>query len=547
MTKMWLVFLGGGVCGAAMALGLAQLFFRSSDGQRASNEAAEGGVRSANGAGREPLETRVTRGEEKAAPEPGLESRVARLQAWADGRGGEPDTSSLYEMLGEWAEGDPYAALAWVKSAKRLPQRLHMLAVPLTELARRSPAEAAGWLRQNVDAHDRASVLEGAFQRLSMDDARQALELATMFPDEEQPYDLGGALGTLVVDAPQEALAFFNRLTGARRESSAQWMLASWARADAAAAWAWAEGQRDVMETPQVRWAFLEECAQTRPDLCVDFFRKFPTVGRGGDDSHAVSGLLRRSPEHGVAALTLVPEATAQSALTMWAQENFERSPERALALLETWMPAETRGGVIRGGFESWLDSDQRAAMEWLGTVTRPELQAVLQAGVVAWQARRDPEAALAVLNGPQAVSPEFKDVAEQALLGWVQRDVTAAAGWVVANPDRVSSQQASEVAAMLLNHDEATGAEWLARLPAGAVRDAAVEVAAIHWAGQNELELAGQVAASIRDPEARTRAAFGVYNTLKYADGAAAEKWLETQGVSEETKQSWRAITSGR
>jgi hypothetical protein len=185
--------------------------------------------------------------------------------------------------------------------------------------------------------------------------------------------------------------------------------------------------------------------------------------------------------------------------------------------------------------------------MEWLGTVTRPELQAVLQAGVVAWQARRDPEAALAVLNGPQAVSPEFKDVAEQALLGWVQRDVTAAAGWVVANPDRVSSQQASEVAAMLLNHDEAAGAEWLARLPAGAVRDAAVEVAAIHWAGQNELELAGQVAASIRDPEARTRAAFGVYNTLKYADGAAAEKWLETQGVSEETKQSWRAITSGR
>ena len=546
MTKMWLVFLGGGVCGAAMALGLAQLFFRAGDGQ-AANVAAESGTNRASAAEIGRSEAPATRRVENAALKPELGDRVARLQAWAEGRGEEPDTGGLYETLGDWAERDPYAALAWVKSAKRLPQRLQLLGVPLAALARKSATEAAGWLRQNVDAHDRASVLEGAFQRLSMDDARAGLELVMAFPEQDQPHDLGGALGALIVDAPQDALAFFNRLTGARRKSSAQWMLASWARGDAAAAWAWAEGQRDVMDVPQVRWAFLEECAQSRPDLCVDLFRKFPAVADGGDDSHAVSGLLRRSPEHGVAALTLVPEATAQSALTMWAQENFERSPERALALLETWMPAETRGGVIRGGFESWLDSDQRAAMEWLGTVTRPELQAVLQAGVVAWQARRDPEAALAVLNGPQAVSPEFKDVAEQALLGWVQRDVTAAAGWVVANPDRVSSQQASEVAAMLLNHDETTGAEWLARLPAGAVRDAAVEVAAIHWAGQNELELAGQVAASIRDPEARTRAAFGVYNTLKYADGAAAEKWLETQGVSEETKQSWRAITSGR
>ena len=544
---MWLVFLGGGVCGAGIALGLAHFLFRGEDRWLNPAKGGKSGVPRANATEGEPLETRATRDADNTASEPELESRVARLRAWAEGRGGEPDTSNLYETLGEWARRDPYTALEWVKSAKRLPQRLHMLAVPLAELARKNPAEAAGWMRQNVDPHDRASVLEGAFQRLSMDDARQALELATAFPDEEQPYDLGGALGTLVVDSPQDALAFFNRLTGARRESSAQWMLASWARADAAAAWAWAEGQRDVMETPQVRWAFLEECAQTRPDLCVDFFRTFPMVARGGDDSHAISGLLRRSPEHGVAALALVPEATAQSALTMWAQENFERSPERAMELLETWIPAETRGGVIRGGFESWLESDQRAAMEWLGTVTRPELQAVLQAGVVAWQTRRDPESALAVLNGPQVASPEFKDVVEQALMVWAQRDVTAAAGWVAANTDRVSSQQASEMAGMLLNHDEAAGADWLARLPAGEPRDAAVETAAVYWAGQNELELAGQVAASIRDPEKRMRAAFGVYNALKYTDDAAAERWLETQGVSEETKRSWRAITRGR
>jgi len=302
-----------------------------------------------------------------------------------------------------------------------------------------------------------------------------------------------------------------------------------------------------VIAEPQVRWALMEECAQTRPDLCLEFLKKFPNSDEY-NDGRAISVMLEKSPEHGLAALSLVSAAMAESALTMWAQESFEKSPERAVELVGKWISEGERAGIIRSGFEAWLESDQRAAMEWLGSVTDPKLQVTLQAGVISWQAQRDPASALAVLNGPQAASPELKDVVHDALMQWTHRDVTAAANWAVANPDLVTAEQASEMAGKFLEEDEEGAADWLSKLPAGETRDAAVERAASYWAGQNEPELAVQVAGSIRDPEKRTRTFFSVYNALIYVDKAAAEKLLASANeISEETKQSWRAITSGR
>ncbi len=311
---------------------------------------------------------------------------------------------------------------------------------------------------------------------------------------------------------------------------------------------AWVDGNRDLIAAHPVRWALLDECTRTRPDLCVEFLKKFPNTSDAYGDSGVISGMLQQSPDHGVAALALVSPETAEAALSQWASECFEKSPERAIELARNWVPEKMQSTLIRGGFQAWLDSDHRAAMEWLSTVKQPELQVTLQAGVIAWQAQRDPESALAVLKGPQAASPEFKDVAAQALSGWTQRDVAGAAGWVAANPGLVTAEQASEVASIFLNQDEAAGADWLAKLPAGAARDAAVETAAMHWAGQSEPELATQVAGTIGDPQKRTRAFFSVYGMLRSADGAAAERWLAgAQDLSEETKQSWRALAGER
>jgi hypothetical protein len=216
--------------------------------------------------------------------------------------------------------------------------------------------------------------------------------------------------------------------------------------------------------------------------------------------------------------------------------------------LVGKWVEAKDRGGMIRAGFETWLESDQQGAMAWLASVTDADLRVSLQAGVIAWQARYDPETALRVAAGTSATSPELRDVMSESLVNWMQRDVAGAANWLRENPGLITPELAPEMASQLLRTDETAGADWLASLPAGATRDAAVETAAQYWAGEKEAELATQAAGTIRDPEKRTRAFFGVYSTLRFADAEAAERWLAgAKDISEETKVNWRAIASGR
>ncbi|MGC4071310.1 MAG: hypothetical protein QM760_02070 [Nibricoccus sp.] len=477
-----------------------------------------------------------------------LETRIGELRAWTEGKGKEPDNDELYATIVDWAEHDPEGALAWAQGARRLPQRLNLQALALTSLARKNLAGAQEWIRRNLDHHDRVFMLEQTFQGLAFESPRVALELIGAFPENEQPQNLGAALGALAGESPQEALVIFNRLSGENRENAAGWMLEAWAKKDAAAAMAWVEGKPDMIASPAARMAVLFECAQSRPDLALAFLKKFPETEDNYSNSHAIGLLLEHSPEHGVEALSLVSPATARSALTMWARESFEKSPERAVMLLKKWVSEETQRGVIREGFTAWLESDRRAAMEWLGTVTEPEMQTTLQAGLIGWEAQRDPVAALSVMSSSGVASPEMRDVVTQAFSSWAERDVAAAAGWVVANPALVTAEQASELTNRFLTKDEEGGADWLAKLPAGSTRDAAVEAAAIYWAERFEPELATQAAGTIRDPEKRTRALFSVYRAMRSSDAASAESWLVgAKDLSEETKQSWRAITSGR
>ncbi len=547
--KSWLVFASGGLVGAAVALGVVKIFFPAGtvvESQRADGP-GRGGVE-VTGAGNG---GQVKSNPEKKAEmdERELDERIGGLRAWSEGRGERPDWMDLRETLETWAERDPHGALAWAQTAKRLPQRTRVLSVALAVLAGRNPAEAAQWMRQNTGEHERIEMMVAVFQSIDGTAPKAALELALAFPEKDQPYDMGGALAELMKTSPQESVMYFNRLPASRQASSAHAMISAWARIDAAAVLQWAEGQAGAMGSDDWKGQLMVECAQKRPDLCLDFMKRHEIPESSWEGTRAVSLMLEHSPEHGMQALALLREGAAAVALGMWARDSFEESPERAVELVKKWVPEADRATVLRDGFEAWLDSDRRAAMDWLGAVADPQLRTTLQTGVISWQAQRDPAAALAVLTGPQAASPELKDVVERALSQWVHMDAEAAANWVVANPERVMAHQAAELAGMFLHRNEEAAADWLAKLPAGDTRDAAVEAAALYWADGDEQELASQVAGSIRDPEKRARTIFEVYKMLRERDAGEvpAEKWLAAAGVSEETKRSWRTLTGGR
>jgi hypothetical protein len=527
------------VCGAVVALGVSALVFKpapESPGAWKPAVNASGGP-----AG-------ITGGHaEKESGQASMEDQIATLKRWLERGGAEVLQGEMYDSLGEWSERDPRAALAWVNGAKRFPQRLHALAIPLAKLATENPAETGAWIRQNVGPQDWARVAELVFGRIAQDNPREALTLAFSFPAKDLPNSVGGALGALITEAPQEALGYFARLSGEKRIGSAGEMMAAWARKDPAAALAWGQGQPELLAVGSVRSAFFFEMIRTRPDMCVEFIRQFPSPDQASDDSYMLSELIGASPEHGLSALTLVDKKTAQEALTSWTARHFETAPERAVDLVRRWVPEEKRSTVFREGFVAWLNSDERSAQSWLATVAEPELRTALQAGLLNWQIERDPQAALALLKSPQATTPEMQEVVSRAVGIWTERDVTTVAGWLQANPGLASPEQAIHVVRTYLEQNEVEASTWLTKLPPGETRDAAVGTAAVYWADQNEPSLATEVALSIQNSEMRTQALYNVYRMFRYTDSAAAENWLASQEMSPDIKQSWQALAKER
>ena len=153
----------------------------------------------------------------------------------------------------------------------------------------------------------------------------------------------------------------------------------------------------------------------------------------------------------------------------------------------------------------------------------------------------------MALLKNPQAMTPEMQDVVSRAVGIWAEKDVTAVAGWLEANPGLASPEQAMQVVRTYLSQNEVEASTWLTKLPPGATRDAAVSTAAMYWADQNEPSLATEVALSIQDSEKRAQALFGVYRMMRYTDTAAADNWLASQEMSPDIKQSWQALAKER
>ncbi|HNW42307.1 MAG TPA: hypothetical protein PKN08_10440, partial [Opitutaceae bacterium] len=100
-----------------------------------------------------------------------------------------------------------------------------------------------------------------------------------------------------------------------------------------------------------------------------------------------------------------------------------------------------------------------------------------------------------------------------------------------------------SMVMTSYLERDAEAAASWVASLPAGAIKDDALQTAAAHWASENELAFANANLAAISNPQRRTLAQFSVFRQLQVTNAAAAEEWAHTQGISPETLASWQAL----
>ena len=85
----------------------------------------------------------------------------------------------------------------------------------------------------------------------------------------------------------------------------------------------------------------------------------------------------------------------------------------------------------------------------------------------------------------------------------WAAADPTAAANYVLANPDRISPKIMGTVVEVVVRDHPAAGVDWIQNLPDGPYFDAAARVAVVHIADAAP-KTAGELAALITDPAIR-------------------------------------------
>ncbi len=144
--------------------------------------------------------------------------------------------------------------------------------------------------------------------------------------------------------------------------------------------------------------------------------------------------------------------------------------------------------------------------------------------------------------DGHKEMPGEFAEEAREAFGVWTMNDAPAAAEWVLRNVKLVSTAEVGSLAKTLLRDDEAAALTWLAKRPAGALRESAVGEVATVWIERSEFVLADQIVASVSDAERRKRMIFKIYRGTKSGPRSAqAEQWLEAQAINAETKALWR------
>jgi hypothetical protein len=422
------------------------------------------------------------------------------------------------------------------------------MGVVLAVLAREQPEEVANWVRENLPKPEWGELAMTMFVEMGEGAPEQWLEFALSFPGREGGEvrrGFGRMLANLVKKSPTAAVSFYERLGDDDGGEAAERMLSAWAERDEAGAIAWARQRSEVRAMPGVWVQFLEDCAASRPDLVLDVLRDAQDRDRELNDFGAAAvarRLLDVARLQGEQALALISAKAAQSAVRDWAERGLESDPEGTLALLNRWVPQDAQAEAIRDGFKNWLRSDQQGAHAWATAVTDPHLRTLLQAGEFSWRAKFDPEGALRGLEGRAELPAEISDAAQNAFVDWSFSDAPAAAEWTLRNPQLVSAHQIGVLVESWMSMDEVAAVTWLAKLPGGPLREAALQTATSSWVKRNQFDLAAQVIASISDRERRQKMIFHVYRELSRGPNSQmVERWLDTQEVDEGTKASWR------
>ena len=413
---------------------------------------------------------------------PGMDARRFRVDAVAELAGADPDRAlelalamseqvrgdAVRAVANVWGENDPYSALAQAESIVDADLKLAFVDRTLRQLARTDLMGAVAFVNGRYTASDRE------YPRLMQAIGQESLQLDPMAA-LDVARQIGGRFGMNIErqaverwarENPLAAFAYAQGLPpSGQRQSLRETVALAYGARDPDAALAWARSlqptSRDVMS------AVLAGIARADPMRAIDHME---AEGPSGDPYlggafRLVVGALQntatpRVPPAAIADRLLAIDGgqrdnIASMFLDYWANQdidaaldwllvNIERVPDRAYSQLAqrlaesdpsealrraNRLPPERRDEWIRGAVVSMARRDPAGAVQWVAEFRGQSVYDTTATAVIQAAAYANPEQALTLFD---SLSQQGRiDAAESVGAAWVQQDIHAARDWI--------------------------------------------------------------------------------------------------------------------
>jgi len=371
-------------------------------------------------------------------------------------------------------------------------------------------------LISNQTGEQRRYLLGSIGQSLVEHDPDHALEWFSSLEDpKELSSALGGARGTLHHVNPEQFAALLEQLPDDEREDIGGDFIGQWAAEDPESARTWVQG----VEDPEQREVYIESMVGNLtwddPALAIDIITRAQAedVDLENPTQYAFSTLARRDLEaaRGLIDTLEVGDTRDQATRAIvgaWA----EQDPRAAAAFVDAQgFEGVERRDMLRQIADQWAERDPDEVLDWAGGLPIGERASISNEAIRELVNDDQLDRARSVLEGligdPEAVRGDRLSGAINSVVGKVaSEDPEAGIALINQLPTEDSQRHAIGVLAGNWADDDLEGAStWVANLPAGVVRDAAVErVVREHLDESENFERGFDLASSLGNAEQR-------------------------------------------
>jgi hypothetical protein len=392
---------------------------------------------------------------------------------------GDYRQQAIEALSHHWAATNAPAVLAWAQALPSVTERVAVMNLAVTNLARKDPQGAIQFAGQHPELSGEA--LDGIAAACAKSDLSAATNWVASLPDgEKKDAALLGLANATAGPAPQLATTFCAQLTTTQPPPEQVQIIAhSLASENVSNAVAWARSLKDDATRQTALSALSESWAQHDPQ---------------GMATYALG----------------LPAGDAQTQyLTASCRQLATRDLPGTVELLKSLSDAELRRGILEQAVRGCDLPHMNAAAKY----------------IAAMPAGDDQKAALKGL-----------------LAGWAPADPESAVNWLRSFPEtNAQTELVQSVIKSWSQPEPAAVAQWLAKLPAGTAGDETIS-AFLAGAVVKYPEFAGQWTQSVTDAAKRQKYQVLVARQWMKADPAAAWKWINSLDLPDDIKQPLKA-----